>query len=294
MMTTTRFAPSPTGLLHLGHAYAALFAWRLARQSGGRFLLRFEDIDPGRCRAEFADAIAEDLIWLGIDWDGDIRVQSRHLRDYEGVLETLVRRGLAYPCFCSRAEIAREAARSAHAPHGPDGGPLYPGTCRCMPEDRRRALLACGTPHAVRIDMARACADVGPLSYTERGEGRIACDPARFGDIILARKDAPASYHLCVTHDDDAQQVNLVTRGKDLKAATDVQRLLQALLGWREPEYAHHDLIRGPDGRRLAKRNHAATLRDLRLRGVHPAEVRAMAGQPDGVKMPTFLLRAGG
>ncbi|MCX7382802.1 MAG: tRNA glutamyl-Q(34) synthetase GluQRS [Alphaproteobacteria bacterium] len=293
MITTTRFAPSPTGLLHLGHAHAALFAWRLARAGSGRFLLRFEDIDPGRCRPEYAEAIAEDLAWLGIDWDGDVRVQSANLPDYAAALACLSRRDLVYPCFCTRADIAREAAGSASAPHGPDGAPLYPGTCRRHSAACRAALLATGTPHALRLDMALACAEAGPLSFHERGEGRLHCDPARFGDIILARKDAPASYHLCVTHDDCLQGVNLVTRGVDLKPATDVQRLLQVLLGWPEPEYAHHELVCGPDGRRLARRAPAATLRDLRSRGVSPAEARAMAGFPDGLRTPSSAPRAG-
>ena len=281
MRPTTRFAPSPTGHLHLGHAHAAMFAWRLARAGGGRFLLRLEDIDPGRCRPEYAASIAEDLTWLGLDWDGPIRVQSAHLPDYAAVLADLSRRGLVYPCFCTRADIAREAAGSAHAPHGPDGTPLYPGTCRHLPHERRNALYAAGTSHAWRLDMAAACAATGPLSFHERDEGRLSCDPAGFGDIILARKDAPASYHLCVTHDDALQGVDLVTRADDLKPATAVQRLLQALMGWPEPQYAHHRLLLGPDGRRLAKRDHAATLRDLRERGTSPAEARAMAGCPD-------------
>ena len=279
-MLVTRFAPSPTGLLHLGHAHSALAGWRRAREAGGRFLLRIEDIDPGRCRPDFAAAIEEDLAWLGLDWDGPVRVQSGHLPEYRAALDALDARGLLYPCFCTRAEIAREIAASAHAPHGPDG-PLYPGTCRHLPEAVRQARIAAGEPHALRLDMARACAAVQPLDYLEEGEGRIACDPARFGDAVLARKDAPASYHLCVTHDDALQGVTLVTRGVDLKPATDLHRLLQALLGWPAPDYAHHALLTGPDGRRLAKRDRAATLRDLRAAGRGPAEVRAMAGFAD-------------
>ncbi len=203
----TRFAPSPTGLLHLGHAHAALFGWRLARAApGGRFLLRLEDIDPGRCRPEFAAAIAEDLAWLGLDWDGPVRVQSAHFPEYRAALDALAARGLLYPCFCTRAGIAREAAAAAHAPHGPDG-PLYPGTCRRLGAAERAARLARGDAYALRLDMARALDAVPePLTYEERGEGRIRCDPAaRFGDAVLARKDIPASYHLCVTHDDAAQ-----------------------------------------------------------------------------------------
>jgi glutamyl-Q tRNA(Asp) synthetase len=280
----TRFAPSPTGLLHLGHAHSALSGWRRARAAGGRFLLRIEDIDPGRCRPEFTTAILEDLAWLGLDWDGEVRIQSGHLPEYRAALDVLTARGLLYPCFCTRAEIAREVAASAAAPHlppmGPDG-PLYPGTCRRLSVEQRAARLAAGVPHALRLDMARALALVPPLSFAEEGQGRLRCDPARFGDAVLARKDAPASYHLCVTHDDAAQGVTLVTRGEDLKPATDLHRLLQALMGWPEPAYAHHALLTDASGRRLAKRDRAATLRDLRAAGTSPAEARALAGFPD-------------
>jgi glutamyl-Q tRNA(Asp) synthetase len=281
MTLTTRFAPSPTGFLHLGHAHAAILGWRLARRAGGRFLLRIEDIDPGRCRPEFTGAILEDLAWLGLDWDGEVRVQSAHLPDYAAALDRLAARGLLYPCFCTRAEIAREVAAAASAPHGPDG-PLYPGTCRRLAPERRAARIARGDPHALRLDMARALALVPEgLSFEERGRGRLRCDPARFGDAVLARKDAPCSYHLCVTHDDALQGVTLVTRGEDLLPATDLHRLLQALMGWPEPAYAHHALLRDASGRRLAKRDRAATLRDLRTAGASPAEARAMAGVPD-------------
>ena len=281
----TRFAPSPTGFLHLGHAHSALAGWRRARAAGGRFLLRIEDIDPTRCRPEFTEAILEDLAWLGLDWDGPVRVQSAHLADYRAVLEALAARGLLYPCFCTRADIAREIAASAGAPHlgpmGPDG-PLYPGTCRRLSTDERHARLAAGEAHALRLDMGRALACVpAGLRFAEEGQGCMACDPARFGDVVLARKDIPASYHLCVTHDDALQGVTLVTRGEDLKAATDLHRLLQALLGWPAPAYAHHRLLTDAEGRRLAKRDRAATLRDLRASGVSPAEARARAGWPD-------------
>jgi glutamyl-Q tRNA(Asp) synthetase len=277
----TRFAPSPTGRLHLGHAHAAIFAWRTARESGGRFLLRIEDIDPLRCRPEFTDAILEDLAWLGLDWDGEPLVQSRHLQDYAGSLAALSARGLLYPCFCTRAEIAREVAASAAAPHGPDG-PLYPGTCRRLASADRAARIAAGAPHAWRLDMAAALGAVAAgLSFAEAGEGRIACDPAQFGDAVLGRKDVPASYQLAVTQDDARQGVTLVTRGQDLKPATHLQRLLQALMGWPEPGYAHHALLLGPDGRRLAKRDRAATLADLRAAGHSAGELRAMAGFPD-------------
>lgn len=277
----TRFAPSPTGYLHLGHAHSALQGWRRARAAGGRFLLRIEDIDPGRCRTDYADAILEDLAWLGLDWDGEVRVQSRHLPEYRAALGLLSARGLLYPCLCTRAEIAREVAASAAAPHGPDG-PLYPGTCRRLSASERTERLARGDPHALRLDMARALAAAPhDLSYVEEGRGRLRCNPARFGDAVLARKDAPASYHLCVTHDDALGGVTLVTRGEDLQAATDLHRLLQALMGWPEPTYAHHALLTDATGRRLAKRDRAATLRDLRACGVTSAQVRARAGFPD-------------
>jgi glutamyl-Q tRNA(Asp) synthetase len=281
----TRFAPSPTGFLHLGHAHSALAGWRRARAAGGRFLLRIEDIDPVRCRPEFTAAIEEDLAWLGLDWDGPVRVQSAHLAEYTAVLEALSARGLLYRCFCSRADIAREIAASAAAPHlapmGPDG-PLYPGTCRRLSRDERAARVAAGEPHALRLDLAAALAVVpAALDFAEEGEGRIACDPARFRDVVLARKDIPASYHLCVTYDDALQGVTLVTRGEDLKPATDLHRLLQALMGWPAPAYAHHRLLTDAAGRRLAKRDRAETLRELRARGVTPAEARALvAGWP--------------
>jgi glutamyl-Q tRNA(Asp) synthetase len=278
MSIVTRFAPSPTGYLHLGHAFSALFAWRRAREAGGRFLLRLEDIDPGRCRAEFADAILQDLSWLGLDWDGDVRVQSEHLGDYQAALDALSERGLLYPCFCSRADIAREIAASAAAPHGPDGGALYPGTCRRLSTARRAARIAAGERYALRLDMAGALASVArELSYQEIGHAIVRCHPAAFGDVVLARKDAPASYHLCVTHDDAVQGVTLVTRGVDLRPATDLHRLLQELMGWPVPRYAHHRLLTDAAGHRLAKRDHAATLRELRAQGRSAAEVRALA-----------------
>jgi len=274
----TRFAPSPTGLLHLGHAHAALAAWDHARSTGGRFLLRIEDIDPTRCRPEFHTAIEEDLRWLGLDWDGPIRVQSEHLADYRATLNTLGARGLLYPCFCTRSDIAASIA----APHGPDGA-LYPGTCRRLHPAERQDRIARGDAHALRLDTARALADTpNPLTYHEEREGRLRCDPARFGDVVLARKDAPASYHLCVTHDDALQGVTLVTRGEDLRAATDLHRLLQTLFGWPEPAYAHHPLLADAQGQRLAKRDGAATLRDLRTRGISPEKARAMAQRPAG------------
>jgi glutamyl-Q tRNA(Asp) synthetase len=275
-MSTTRFAPSPTGYLHLGHAYAALFA---ARQGGGRFLLRLEDIDTVRCREEFAEAILEDLGWLGLRWDGEVRRQSTHFGDYRAVLDELRERRLIYPCFCTRAEITASVA----APHGPEDaiyqgaiyqGAIYPGTCRGLDPGLAAARIAAGEAHAWRLDMGRALAAIGrELSYEEWNVGRVRCDPAGFGDVVLARKDVPASYHLCVTHDDALQGVDLVTRGEDLRAATAVHRVLQELMGWKAPRYGFHRLILGADGRRLAKRDASQNLRQLRAAGMTAAEV---------------------
>jgi glutamyl-Q tRNA(Asp) synthetase len=279
--TTTRFAPSPTGYLHLGHAHAALFAWRAARAAGGRFLVRLEDIDPARCRPAFAEAALQDLAWLGLDWDGAVRAQSRHLPEYGAALDALASRGLLYPCFCTRADIAREIAAAASAPHAPDGAPLYPGTCRRLAPKDRATRLAAGTPYALRLDMGRALEVAGgPLHYEEVGEGWTTCRPERFGDAVLGRKEALASYHLCVTHDDALQGVTLVTRGRDLRPATDLHRLIQALMGWPAPAYAHHRLLLDAQGRRLSKRDGALALRALREAGRSPGEVRAMAGFP--------------
>jgi glutamyl-Q tRNA(Asp) synthetase len=273
----TRFAPSPTGRLHLGHAHSALLGWQAARQAGGRFLLRIEDIDPVRCRPEYTEGILEDLAWLGLDWDGEPRIQSRHLPDYRAVLARLEGMGLLYPCFCTRADIAREVAAIGHAPHGPDGL-LYPGTCRRLSRAARATRIAAGEPYALRLDMAAALARLdAPLCFEEAGRGHLRCDPARFGDVVLARKDTPASYHLCVTHDDALQGVTLVTRAEDLLPATDLHRLLQALLGWPAPRYRHHPLLLGADGKRLSKRDNAPTLAALRQAGHSAGAVRAMA-----------------
>ncbi|WP_424814034.1 tRNA glutamyl-Q(34) synthetase GluQRS [Roseococcus sp. YIM B11640] len=265
----TRFAPSPTGLLHLGHAHAALFA----RTAGQRFLLRIEDIDATRCRPEFTTALLEDLSWLGLAWEEPVRVQSRHFAEYGATLDALSRRGLLYPCFCTRSDIAAAVAAQHGAP-----AHIYPGTCRHLPRAEAEARIAAGAPYALRLDVGRALAETGPLSFTDLIHGPRRCVPEAQGDVVLARKDTPASYHLCVTHDDALQGVTLVTRGEDLLEATDIHRLLQALMGWPEPLYAHHELILGPDGRRLAKRDKAPTLRALREAGRSPEEVRRMAG----------------
>src|SRR4051812_19791704 len=212
----SRFAPSPTGRLHLGHAYSALLAHDHARERGGRFLLRIEDIDPGRTREEFVAGIEEDLAWLGLAWDGDVVRQSQRLPLYAEALERLKAQGLAYPCFCTRTAIAAEIAASAAAPHGPDG-PHYPGTCRRLAPDEQKARMA--EPHAWRLDVAAAAGQAGPLSWFD-GDDEIAAEPEAFGDVVLARKDAPVSYHLAVTIDDAAQRVTDVVRGRDLFTAT--------------------------------------------------------------------------
>jgi glutamyl-Q tRNA(Asp) synthetase len=271
MRVVTRFAPSPTGRLHLGHAYSAVLADDFARSRGGAFLLRIEDIDPGRSRAEHVDAIIEDLAWLGLEWDGEILFQSERLPLYAQALERLKADGLVYPCFCTRAAIAAEIAASASAPHGPDG-PLYPGTCRRLtPDERERRAAA--EAHAWRLDVAKSAAAAGPL-YWKDGDTEVQAEPEAFGDLVLARKDAPVSYHLAVTVDDAAQGVTDVVRGRDLYAATDVQRLLQALLDLPTPHYEHHPLLAGADGKRLAKRRGAPTLASLRDAGANPHALR--------------------
>ncbi|HSK39242.1 MAG TPA: tRNA glutamyl-Q(34) synthetase GluQRS [Arenibaculum sp.] len=279
-MIVTRFAPSPTGHLHLGHAHSALFGWRAARAAGGLFLLRIEDIDPNRCRPDFERELKEDLAWLGLSWPEPVRRQSEHPGDYRAALDRLDVLGVTYPCFCSRREIEEEAARAAHAPHGPDG-PLYPGTCRRLSAGERHARLEAGTPFAVRLDTGRASALTGPLAWKDEARGEQAAAPASLGDVVLARKDVPTSYHLSVTVDDHLQGVTLVTRGEDLFHATHLHRLLQALLGYRPPRYHHHALLTDGQGRRLAKRDGASSLRALRAAGRTPAQVRAMAGFPD-------------
>lgn len=276
--TVTRFAPSPTGLLHIGHAYSALFAVRAAKE--GRFLLRIEDIDLGRCRPEFEQAIFEDLAWLGLEWEVPVRRQSDQFDDYRDALGKLDGMGLVYPCFCTRKDIQHEVEQAGRAPHGPDGL-LYPGTCRTLSPSERTDLIAAGEPHALRLDMAAAVSRTGPLTFDDRALGRIEVDGMSCGDVVLARKDVPTSYHLAVTVDDAIQGVTLVTRGEDLLHATHVHRILQVLLGLPEPAYRHHRLITGEDGRRFAKRDRSLTIQSLREAGRRPAEVRAMAGFPD-------------
>jgi glutamyl-Q tRNA(Asp) synthetase len=281
MVVVTRFAPSPTGELHLGHAFSALIAWRRAREAGGAFLLRIEDIDIRRCKREYETAILEDLCWLGLDWDGEVRRQSEHFPTYGRVLDALGARGLVYPCFCTRADIAREVAASGHAPHGPDG-PLYPGTCRHLTTGERQLRITAGEEFCLRLDAARAAAEAGPYDFFDEGRGRVVGEPLLFGDVVLARKDTPTSYHLAVTVDDHLQGVTLVTRAEDLFPSTHVHRLLQCLLGYDAPQYAHHPLLTDENGRRFAKRDRALTLRALRESGMPAEEVRAraLAGRP--------------
>jgi len=263
MQPVTRFAPSPTGRLHLGHAVSALTAHDFARARDGAFLLRIEDIDPGRSRTVFVDAILEDLLWLGLEWDDEIVYQSERRDLYAAALERLKAQGLVYPCFCTRADIAASVA----APHGPDG-PVYPGTCRGL------AQPDLARPHAWRLEVEKARAQAGALIWRDH-DVDVTAAPEAFGDVVLARKDAPASYHLAVTVDDAAQGVTDIVRGRDLFASTHVHRLLQALLGLPTPDYHHHELLSGADGTRLAKRQNAPTIASLRDAGADPAALVA-------------------
>ena len=278
MSIVTRFAPSPTGELHLGSAYSAWTGWHRAREAGGSFLVRVEDIDIRRCKREYETAMLADLRWLGFDWDGDVRRQSDHFADYGKVLDQLDRRGLIYPCFCSRADIEREIAASANAPHGPDG-PLYPGTCRHLSSAERRDRLAMGREHCLRLDAGRAGKEAGPYHFVDDTLGRVEGQPMLMGDFVIARKDTPTSYHLSVTVDDHLQGVTLVTRGVDVLPSTHVHGLLQRLLGYDTPRYAHHKLLTDASGRRFAKRDRDMTIRALRESGMTPQQVidRALA-----------------
>jgi glutamyl-Q tRNA(Asp) synthetase len=273
----TRFAPSPTGELHLGHAYSAVLAHEAARAAGGRFLIRIDDIDGSRSREEYVGASLADLAWLGIGWDGDPVRQSARLGDYAAALDVLRARGLVYPCFCTRADIAA----SLSAPHGPSGA-VYPGTCRGLSDTERQRRIA-AEPHCWRLDTARGLAETGELQWEEAGQGLRAADPRAHGDIVLARKDAPASYHLASTLDDAAMGVTHIIRGADLIASTDVHRLLQALLCLPTPLYRHHALVCGADGKRLAKRDAAASLAALRAAGI---DGRALAADLAADRLP--------
>jgi glutamyl-Q tRNA(Asp) synthetase len=284
-----RFAPSPNGYLHLGHAYSALLNFDLARGSGGRFLLRIEDIDQGRCRPEYEAAIYQDLAWLGVGWETPVRRQSEHLADHRAGLEKLMAEGLVYPSPESRAEIARLVAQrqsQAPWPRDPDGAPLYPGNARGLSPEARSRLIQSGAPYALRLDMAAARERAGELDWIEHGEGpkgetgTVAARPQDWGDVILARKETPTSYHLAVAIDDALQGVTEVVRGRDLFWSTSVHRLLQRLLGLPPPAYRHHRLVLDADGQKLSKSAAATPLRELRARGMKPADVRRLLELP--------------
>jgi glutamyl-Q tRNA(Asp) synthetase len=267
-----RFAPSPNGYLHLGHAYSALLNADLAREADGRLLLRIEDIDETRCKPEYEVAIYDDLHWLGLTWEEPVRHQSEHYDDYRSSLASLDAMGLIYPAFESRAEIARMATR-----HDPDGAPLYAGAGKSLSAAERTRRLEAGEPYALRLDMAAAMARTGRVTWNEAGRVSEA-DPAAWGDVILARKDVPTSYHLAVVVDDAAQGVTDVVRGLDLFAATAVHRVLQQLLGLRAPRYRHHRLILDAEGKKLSKTTQATGLRELRAQGKTPVDIRHMVG----------------
>ncbi|MCK1299518.1 MULTISPECIES: tRNA glutamyl-Q(34) synthetase GluQRS [unclassified Bradyrhizobium] len=282
-----RFAPSPNGFLHLGHAYSALLNSDRARETGGRLLLRIEDIDATRCRPEYETAIYEDLAWLGIAWETPVRRQSEHLDAYRAALDRLSALGLVYPAFESRAEIARlVAAREADGPwpRDPDGAPLYPGDARSLPADERDRLIDTGAPYALRLDMAAACRRAAGLSWNELGEGPdgergvVPARPEAWGDVIVARKETPTSYHLSVVVDDALQDISEIVRGQDLFHATSVHRLLQVLLRLPEPVYRHHGLVRDQGGRKLSKSTSSTGLRELRAAGATPAGIRQLVG----------------
>jgi len=279
--TVTRFAPSPTGLLHLGHAYSALFSFEAAKKDNGQFILRIEDIDVGRCRPEFDEAILEDLSWLGIEWQEEVRRQSLHFGFYQLGLDKLKEQNLLYPCFCTRKDIQKEIEGAGNAPHGPDG-PLYPGLCRTLTVDERETRIASGSPFALRLHMERAKEVAGTLFWQDRDQGEVKATPEIFGDVVLARKDTPTSYHLAVTMDDHLQGISLITRGDDLFEATHVHRLLQNLLDLDIPEYHHHPLLKGQDGKRFAKRDKSLTLRSLREAGKSLEDVLKMIDGSSG------------
>jgi glutamyl-Q tRNA(Asp) synthetase len=280
-----RFAPSPNGYLHLGHALSALLNFEMAHAAGGRLLLRIEDIDAARCRPEYEQAIYEDLAWLGMTWEEPVRRQGAHFDDYRAALAELDRLGLIYPSFESRSEIAElVAARETHGPwpRDPDGAPLYPGTARALSPAERRARVASGKRYALRLDMSAAIARTGPLTWSETGDsgttGSVTAAPQMWGDVVLARKDTPTSYHLAVVVDDACQGVTQVVRGQDLFWSTSVHRLLQALLGLPAPSYHHHRLILDADGQKLSKSTRATALRSLREGSASPADIRRMIG----------------
>ena len=282
-----RFAPSPNGYLHLGHAFSALLNHDMARAAGGRLLLRIEDIDRARCHPEFEAAIHEDLAWLGVTWEADVRRQSEHLETHRAALDRLDARGLIYPSFESRAEISRlvaERERKAPWPRDPDGAPIYPGDAKRLSRAERTQRIAAGSPFALRLDLERALGETGALDWRETGRGpagetgTVPAVPQAWGDVVLARKETPTSYHLAVVLDDALQGITHVVRGEDLFWSTSVHRLLQALLELPAPTYHHHRLILDADGNKLAKSTQATGLRELRARGATPREIRKMVG----------------
>jgi glutamyl-Q tRNA(Asp) synthetase len=284
-----RFAPSPNGFLHLGHAYSALLNFDLAQRSGGRFLLRIEDIDATRCRPEYEAAIYEDLAWLGIVWETPARRQSEHFAAYRDAIDKLSAQGLIYPSFESRAEIAQLVAvreKAAPWPRDPDGAPLYPGSAKSLTPDERQKLIASGPPFALRLDIEATIARDGQLTWNEQGAGpngetgTLVARPEAWGDVILARKETPTSYHLSVVIDDALQGVTDVVRGEDLFWSTSVHRLLQHLLGAPQPGYRHHRLIRDDAGQKLSKSTKATGLRELRADGATPTKIRQLVGLP--------------
>lgn len=277
----TRFAPSPTGQLHKGHAFSALSAFCLACETNGRFLVRIEDIDPSRSTRENADGILEDLAWLGLRWEQPVRYQSEHLSDYTAAARRLSEMGLLYPCFCTRSDILREIEQAGQAPHGSDG-PLYPGICRRLSEDERIARLATGSPHALRLDLEKAVALTGSeLHWQDTFHGPQIARPELLGDAVIVRKDIGTSYHLAVVVDDGFQGVTDIVRGEDLFDATHLHRVLQALLGLPAPTYHHHPLLTDSQGYRLAKRDRALTLRSMREAGLRAQELRTEFNLPE-------------
>ena len=271
-----RFAPSPTGPLHLGHAYAAVFAYELAMEKGGRFLLRFEDIDVTRVRDQYYLAIERDLVWLGIHWDGTPIRQKDRLPAYTESLQKLKSLHVVYPCFCTRREIQQELKSMIHAPHSPEGEAMYPGTCRDLTSTERAERIGQGQAHCWRLDARRAIELTGPLVFEDQIKGRLDVDPLLLGDVVLARKDIATSYHLAVVTDDHFQGVTDVTRGEDLLSSTHVHRILQSLLGLAVPVYHHHRLIVDEAGKRLAKRDDALSLATLRDQGKKREDILAM------------------
>jgi glutamyl-Q tRNA(Asp) synthetase len=270
-----RFAPSPNGELHLGHAYSALLNARMAAEHGGRFLIRIEDIDTVRCTAELAARALADLAWLGLAWEEPVRVQSRHLNDYAATQKRLADMGPLYPCFCTRKDIA---ARSVESRRDPEGQPLYPGTCRGLTTSEIEDRIARGIPYALRLDMRLALSRLAAVpSFVEQGKTATA-DPAPWGDVVLVRKDIGTSYHIAVVSDDALQGISHVVRGRDLYAATAIHRLLQELLGLPAPHYHHHELIGDETGRKLSKSAGDISLRTLRERGVSAADIRRILG----------------